>query len=157
MIVENNIENEKRILIQGKGNYSSKLKKGKLKTKKLLKIARYIRWKRALSTISRASLKLRKYAFTKTWKVVVTVSISENKYWVPCQKESQATISESSHVYWSFIQQRAHLCLRPCSLESFNISAKTKPVCFRGHSYIDSSHSLDQIDASGWVGLALWW
>ena len=134
----------------------------------MLKIARYIRWKRALSTISRASLKLRKYAFTKTWKVVVTVSISENKYWVPCQKESQATISESSHVHWSFIQQRAHLCLRPCSLdntlsrpssacESFIISAKIKPVCFRGHSYIESSHSLHQIDASGSVGLALWW
>ena len=29
--------------------------------------------------ISRASLKLTKYVFTKTWKVVVTASISENK------------------------------------------------------------------------------
>ena len=36
--MECNIENEKGILIQGKGNYCSKLKKGKLKTKKLLKI-----------------------------------------------------------------------------------------------------------------------
>ena len=26
------------------------------------------------------------------------------------QKESQATISESSHIQWSFIQQKAHLC-----------------------------------------------
>ena len=42
-IVEYNIENEEGILIQGKGNYCSKLKKGKLKTKKLLKITRYIR------------------------------------------------------------------------------------------------------------------
>ena len=33
----------------------------------------------------------------KTWKVAVT-ALSENKYWVPCQKESQATISEISHV-----------------------------------------------------------
>ena len=33
-----NIENEEGILIQGKGNYCLKLKKGKLKTKKLLKI-----------------------------------------------------------------------------------------------------------------------
>ena len=40
--MEYNIENEEGILIQGKGNYCSKLKKGKLKTKKLLKIARYI-------------------------------------------------------------------------------------------------------------------
>ena len=36
--VENNIENEEGILIQGKINYCSKLKKEKLKTKKLLKI-----------------------------------------------------------------------------------------------------------------------
>ena len=33
-----NIENEVGILIQGKRNYCSKLKKGKLKSKKLLKI-----------------------------------------------------------------------------------------------------------------------
>ena len=44
-------------------------------------------------------------------------------------------ISESSHVQWSFIQQKAHLCLRPCSLdntlnrpssawESFNVREK---------------------------------
>ena len=37
LIVECNIENEDGIL-QGKGNHCSKLKKGKLKTKKLLKI-----------------------------------------------------------------------------------------------------------------------
>ena len=43
LIVEYNIENEEGILIQEKGNYCSELKKGKLKTKKLLKIARYIR------------------------------------------------------------------------------------------------------------------
>ena len=79
MIVECNIENEEGIPIQGKGNYCSKLKKGKLKTKKLLKIIRYVRWTRAPSTISRASLNLRKYVFTKTWKVAITVSISENK------------------------------------------------------------------------------
>ena len=38
--MEYNIENEEGIgvLIQGKGNYCSKLKRGKLKTKKLLKI-----------------------------------------------------------------------------------------------------------------------
>ena len=33
-----NIENEEGALIQGKGNYCSKLKRGKLKTKKLLKV-----------------------------------------------------------------------------------------------------------------------
>ena len=38
LIVEYNIKNGEGILIPGKGNYCSKLKKGKLKTKKLLKI-----------------------------------------------------------------------------------------------------------------------
>ena len=36
--MEYNIENEVGILIQGKGSYYSKLKEGKLKSKKLLKI-----------------------------------------------------------------------------------------------------------------------
>ena len=67
-------------------------KKGKLKTKNLSKITTYIRWTRALSTISSrqnqssASLKLRNYVFTKTWKLAI--AISENKYkeivGVPC-------------------------------------------------------------------------
>ena len=38
MTVEYNIENEEVIFIQGIGNYCSKFKKGKLKTKKLSKI-----------------------------------------------------------------------------------------------------------------------
>ena len=38
LIVMYNIKNEVGILIQGKGNYYSKLKEGKLKSKKLLKI-----------------------------------------------------------------------------------------------------------------------
>ena len=41
-MVEYNIENKEGILIQGKGNYCSKFKEGKLKIKKLLKITRYI-------------------------------------------------------------------------------------------------------------------
>ena len=36
--MEYNIENDEGILIQAKGNYCSKLKKGNLKTKKLLKV-----------------------------------------------------------------------------------------------------------------------
>ena len=36
--MEHNIQNEEGILIQEKGNYCSKLKKGILKTKKLLKV-----------------------------------------------------------------------------------------------------------------------
>ena len=130
--MEYNIQNEEGILIQGKGKHCSKLKKGKLKTKKLLKITWYIRWTRALSTISRASLKLRKYVFIKTWrKLAVTTSISLkiNSGFHP------ERIPSNNHVQWSFIQQKAHLCLRPCSLdntlnrpssawESFNIRQK---------------------------------
>ena len=34
---------------------------------------------------------------------------------------------------------------------------KLSKVCtIKGHSHTESSHSLRQIDASGWVGLALW-
>ena len=72
--------------IQWKGSYCSKLKKGKLKTKKLLQITKYIRWTRALSIIRRASRKLRKRVFTKTWnwKVAAVLAsilkVPENKY-----------------------------------------------------------------------------
>ena len=87
-------------------------------------------------------------------------SKSENKKWVSCQKESQATISESSLVQGSLIQQKAHLCLRQCNLDNtmnrriqcarkFYIKEKTKPVYFRGQSHIKLSHSLPQIDTSG--------
>ena len=41
MIVEYNIKNKEEILIQGKGKHCSKLKKGKLKTKNLLKITKF--------------------------------------------------------------------------------------------------------------------
>ena len=40
--MEYNIGNEEEILIQGKGNCCSKFKKGKLKTKKLLKLLRIL-------------------------------------------------------------------------------------------------------------------
>ena len=53
------LSREKEIIIPN-------LKKGKLKTKKLLKINRYIRWTRVLSAINGASLKLRKYVFQFT-------------------------------------------------------------------------------------------
>ena len=127
----------------------------------MLKSSRYIRWTRALSTISRASLKLRKYVFTKTWKVAVT-ALSENKYWVPCQKESQATKSEISHVQWSFIHQKVHLCLRPCSLdnilnrpysgwENFNIRRKLDLLVL-GVTHISTLRTV----CVKLMGLALW-
>ena len=89
LIVEYNIENEDGILIQRKGNYCSKLKKGKLKIKKLLKltILDEQEYNTIFSTICR-------------------------------QKQSIARLSKSSHVQWSFIQQKAHFYLRPCSLDN---------------------------------------
>ena len=71
--------------------------------------------------------------------------LSENRWWVPCQKESQATISERSHVQVSFIQQKAHLCLRPCSLDN----TLNKP------STVHEKVLKFETDASGWVGLAM--
>ena len=40
--------------------------------------------------------------------------------------------------------------------ESFNIRQKPGLFVFSGHSHIESSHSLRQIDTSGWAVLALW-
>ena len=103
----------------------------------MLKITTYIRWTRALglSTISRTRLKSRKYVFTKTWKWRSQHLYLKINSEFHCQKESQATISESSDAQWSFIQQKALLFLRPCGLdntlnrpsnawESFNIKQK---------------------------------
>ena len=61
-----------------KENYCLKLKKEKLFKRVLQNY--HIRWARALSTITRqnqssAILKLRKYVFTKTWKVAVTALV----------------------------------------------------------------------------------
>ena len=111
----------------------SKLKRGKLKTKKLLKI---------LGILGEQESSVQEAEQVWSWRnmylpVTITASTPENKYLVGSlrHKESQATISKSSHVQWSFIQQKVHLCLRPCSLdntlnrpssawESFNIRQK---------------------------------
>ena len=58
---------------------------------------------------------------------------------------SKATLSESSHVQWYFIQQKAHLCSRPyrldntlnrpsSALESFSIGQKQDLFAFVSHS-----------------------
>ena len=85
----------------------------------------------------------------------------------PFQKESQATISESSHVQESFIQHKVHLCLRPHSQDntlnrpsstwvSFKIRQKLGLLILGvTHTYIEPSHRLCRIDAKGCVSLAL--
>ena len=63
----------------------SKLKKGKLKTKKLLKITIVDEQEPSVQSAdsrqnqSSASLNLRKQVFTKTWKLAIAASMSENK------------------------------------------------------------------------------
>ena len=112
----------------------SKLKRGKLKTKKLLKI---------LGILGEQESSVQEAEQVWSWRnmylpVTITASTPENKYLVGSMrhKESQATISKSSHVQWSFIQQKPNLCLQSCSLdntlnkpwhsawESFNIRQK---------------------------------
>ena len=62
-----------------KGNFCSKLKKGKLKTKKLLKITIGILEEQEHSVQSAEQVgSWKNMLFTKTWKVAVTASISEN-------------------------------------------------------------------------------
>ena len=48
-----NIENEVEILIQGKRNYCSKLKKGKLKTKKLVQIIKLDEQELSIQSVDR--------------------------------------------------------------------------------------------------------
>ena len=83
MIVEYNIENGEGILIQGKGNYCSKLKKGKLKTKKLLKTTILDEQERSVQsadkTKARQVLLWGNIYLSKPGKLLVTVSISENE------------------------------------------------------------------------------
>ena len=59
---------------------------------------------------------------TKPGKGLSPESISKNKYWIPWLKESQTTISESSHIQWCFIQQKAHLCFRPYNLDNIPLN-----------------------------------
>ena len=128
----------------GKEKYCSELKKGKLKTKKLLKVTRRTR---ALCTISRqkqssASLNLRKYLFSKTWKVGVAASIylkinsgfharknlKQQYLKVVTFSNSHSAISHSAIVTFSNILKQSHsvilhsakghLCLRSCSLDN---------------------------------------
>ena len=107
----------------------------------MLKTTRYIRWTRALSTINRASLKLRKYVLIKKWKVAVTTSILYQKIVGSMPERNPSNNICSSHIQWSFIQQKAHLCLPLCNLdntinkpssawESFNIRQKLSVFVF---------------------------
>ena len=137
----------------------------------MFKVTRYIRWTRALSTINRTSLKLRKYVASylhRNWPWLYYLKINSGFH---AQKESQALISASSHVQWSFIHQKPYLCLQPCSLDntlkkpssvwqSFNIRQKLGLFVLgvtHKISNLPITHSLRQIDVSGWVGLALWY
>ena len=135
----------------------------------MLKITGYIRWTRVLSTISRASLKLRKYVFIiqnmesgrhsiYIWKEIPSgfhTRKNPKQQYLKVVMFSDASFSKKYiYVYdqaASIIQWTDH----PVH-EKVLILGKTRPVCFRDHSHIDSFHNLHQIDVSGWMGLALW-
>ena len=134
-------------------------KKRKIKTKKLIKITRCIRsilpsvqW--AEQVWSWGNMYLPKHEKWPSQHLYLKIYSGFHA------KESQATISESSHVQWFFIQQKAHLCFTPWTDHPVHekvliLSQTTRPVCFRGHWHIKSSHSFRRIDASGWIGLAI--
>ena len=84
--------------------------------KPLLKIIRYIKWRRTLSTISTASLKLRKYVLTKTWKVVITASISENSGLHSRKNPKQQYLKVVMFCDPSFTKK--HLYLQLCSQDN---------------------------------------
>ena len=80
MIVEYNIKNEEGILIQAKGNFCSKLKKGKLKIKKLFKITILDEQEPSVQSKdnqSSASLKLMQICIYQNleWNVAVTALV----------------------------------------------------------------------------------
>ena len=104
----------------------------------MLKVTRYIRWRRDVSTISRAILKLNKYVFTKTWKVAVKASISENSGFHARKNPQQqylevVTFSDPSfskgriYVYEQgriYVYGITHWTDRPVHGESFSIRQK---------------------------------
>ena len=73
-MVEYNIENEEGILIQGKGNYCSKLKKGQLKTKSMLKLTILGEQEHSLQPAGKAVQVWRWWNMylPKPWKVAIT-------------------------------------------------------------------------------------
>ena len=78
MIEEYNIENEEGIFFQGKENYSSKLEKGKLKTKKLLKITILDEQEPSIKSADRTTA-VQVWRWGNMYKMVVLASICENK------------------------------------------------------------------------------
>ena len=79
LILEYNIENEEGIIIQWKKHFCSKLKKGKLKTKKLVKITILGEQEHSVQSTDNqknASLTLMKCVFNKTWKMTITTSVA---------------------------------------------------------------------------------
>ena len=78
MIEEYNIENEEGIFFQGKENYCSKLEKGKLKTKKLLKITILDEQEPSIKSADRTKA-VQVWHWGNMYKVVDLASICENK------------------------------------------------------------------------------
>ena len=78
--MEYNIKNEDGILIQGKGNYCLKFKKGKLKSKKFLKFTRHIRLNKSPHYNQQSKSEVEEIcSYLPKHEVAVLASIFENK------------------------------------------------------------------------------
>ena len=145
--MEYNIKNDQEILIHGKGNSFSKLKKEKLKTIiKSLKITIFGEQEHSVQSTDRTKAvqawrwgniclpKPRKWPSEHLYLKINVGSmlgrIPSNNIW-----------KQSHHAQWCFILQKVHLCLQPCSLdntlnrissawESFNIRQKLDLLVF---------------------------
>ena len=91
--------------------------------------------RKLLFEIKKGRLKTRKYVFTKPGKWPSQYLYLKVNSGFRAKKNPKQKYLWSSHVEWCFIQQKAHLCLWPCSLdntlnrpssalESFNIRQK---------------------------------
>ena len=123
MTVEYNIENEEVILIQGKGNYCSKFKKGKLKTKKLSKITLLAEQKHSVQSADRNKAvqvwHWGNIVFTKTWKMSITSSclkINSGLHAKKNPKQQYLKVVTSRSVMLHSANEL--LCFQPCSLDN---------------------------------------
>ena len=119
----------------GKRNlFFKKLQKGELKTKTLLKIAILD----AQSADRTKTVKLWSWTniyLPKGGKELPQHHLKINSGFHARKNHKQQYLHESSHVQWCFIQEKPHLCLRPCSLNNKIIHWIDHPVHEKHESF----------------------
>ena len=112
--------------------------------------------------------KLRKYVYTNIWKVAVTTSLkikivgsmpvkSPKQQYLKVVTFNDPSFSKKRIYVYDHAVQITHWADHPVNEKVLNIRHKLGLFVLRGHWQMESSHSLHQIDASGWLGLALWY